>query len=317
MKLLKRSVTFSRSALLRIFQPILWQWEKRVFRLSAGQPSQPIFIIGAPRTGSTILYQALTNAYQFAYVDNTACTWHRNLRFGLWLSQKKWGKTPHKNFKANHGSTSKFGGHAPSECGQFWYRWLPRDRHFIDHDEVTDQMIQEIREEVLGAAGYLQRPLLFKNLNAGQRLRLLKKAFPDAKIIFVRRDPRFVTRSILRARKKVGTPANQWWSIMPPNVHDLLQLPESEMCAAQLYYLERQIEEDLTLFPDDNIRAVHYQELGEELVRQLAEWCGVPELPGGQMPEFLHDDPSSLSLQEREELDKLVSKYPFSKELFV
>ncbi|MEP3561479.1 MAG: sulfotransferase [Marinobacter sp.] len=277
----------------------------------------PTFIIGAPRTGSTILYQALTNAYQFAYIDNTACTWHRNLRFGLWLSQKKWGNTPHNNFKADHGNTSKFGGHAPSECGQFWYRWLPRDRHFIDHDEVTDRMVQEIREEVLGASGYLQRPLLFKNLNAGQRLRLIKKAFPDAKIIFVRRDPRFVTRSILKARKKVGTPTNQWWSIMPSNVNDLLQLPEPEMCAAQVYYLERQIEEDLTLFPEDNIRAVHYQELGEELVRLLAEWCGVPERPGEQMPEFMHDDPTSLPPQEREELDKLVSKYPFSKELFV
>jgi len=93
-------------------------------------------------------------------------------------------------------------------------------------------MVREIREEVKGASGYLQRPLLFKNLNAGQRLRLINKAFPDGKIIFVRHDPRFVTRSILKARKKVGTPANKWWSIMPPNVNDFLQLPESEMCAA-------------------------------------------------------------------------------------
>lgn len=317
MNLLKRSFNFGQTTLLRACQPVIWQLERRLFYLSPRERNQPIFIIGAPRTGSTILYQALTNAYQFAYIDNTACTWHRNLRFGLWLSQKKWGDTPHNNFKADHGNTRKFGGHAPSECGQFWYRWLAGHKHFIDHDEVTERMIQEVREEVLGASGYLKRPLLFKNLNAGQRLRLINRAFPDAKIVFVRRDPRFVTRSILKARKKVGTPANRWWSIMPPNVNDLLQLPEPEMCSAQVYYLERQIEEDLKLFSADNVRVVHYQEFGEELVHRLAEWCGVPERQSGKMPSFMHDDPAKLSPQEREELDKLVSKYPFSKELFV
>lgn len=309
-----------RSVVIRsadVICPILKIWENAKFREVEESKYQPIFIIGAPRTGSTILYQALTNAYRFAYIDNTACTWHRNLRFGLWLSQRKYGDTPHNNFKAEFGNTSKFGGHAPNECGQFWYRWLPRDRHFIDHDEVTDRMVREIRKEVLGASDFLQRPLIFKNLNAGQRLRFINRAFPDAKIIFVRRDPRFVTRSILKARKKVGTPTNKWWSIMPPNVNDLLQLPESEMCAAQVYHLERQIEEDLQLFPESNVRIINYQKLGGELVRRLAEWCGVPERRGGRMPEFVHDEPDSLSPQERAELEKLVNKYPFNKELFV
>jgi len=317
MKLIKRALTFGRSGFIRTCHPLILQWEKRVFQLSVRELNQPIFIIGAPRTGSTILYQALTNAYQFAYIDNTACTWHRNLRFGLWLSQKKWDNAPHNNFKANHGNTSKYGGHAPSECGEFWYRWLPRDRHFIDHDEVTDRMIQEIQEEVFGASSYLQRPLLFKNLNAGQRLRLINKAFPYAKIIFIRRDPRFVIRSIMMGRKKVGVKGGEWWGVMPPNVNDLLQLPEQEMCAAQVYHLERQIEEDLTLFPEENIRVVHYQQIGDQLVRQLAEWCSVPRRSGGEVPKFSHDVPSSLPHHEKEELDKLVSKYPFNKELFV
>jgi hypothetical protein len=314
---LKKITIRVKSVFLSLLQRFIACWEHSTFNTDSGSRTPPIFIIGAPRTGSTILYQALTNAYLFAYIDNTASTWYRNLRFGLWLSQKKYGNAPHNNFKADHGNTSTFGGHAPSECGQFWYRWLPRDRHFIDHDEVTDRMVREIQQEVLGASGYLQRPLLFKNLNAGQRLRFINRAFPDAKIVFVRRDPRFVTRSILKARKKVGIPANQWWSIMPPNVKDLLQLPEPEMCAAQVYYLERQIDEDLKLFPADNVRVVHYQELCEETVRQLADWCGVPSRPGGKVPEFMHDEPASLPPNEREELDELVRKYPFSKELFV
>jgi hypothetical protein len=278
---------------------------------------QPVFIIGAPRTGSTILYQALTNAYQLAYIDNTACTWHRNLFFGMWLSKKKYGDAPHNNFKADHGNTQKFGGHAPSECGGFWYRWLPRDRHFIDHYEVTNQMVSEIRAEVLGVTSSLGKPLLFKNLNAGQRLRLIKRAFPDAKILFIRRDPRFVIRSILKSRSRIGLNASQWWSIMPPNCEELAALPEPEMCAAQVYFIEKQIEEDLALFPVQNVQQIHYQAFDEELVHDLGNWIGVPRRAGGELPEFHHDDVKRLTAQEQEELTKLVEKYPFKKELFV
>jgi hypothetical protein len=317
LKVFKRALLAFQKVLLRNLQPFIWYWEKCFFYIPEHEPNQPIFIIGSPRTGSTILYQALTNAYQFAYIDNAACAWHRNLRFGMWLSKKKWGNLPHNNFQANHGDTCKFGAHAPSECGQFWYRWLSRSRHFIDHDDVSEQIIKEIREEIFGVTSYFQRPLLFKNLNAGQRLRLIIKAFPKAKIIFVRRDPRFVIRSIFNARKKVGIPPNQWWSIMPPNVNDLLQLPEFEMCAAQVYYLEHQIEEDIKLFPEDNVRTVHYNELDVGLVRQLAEWCGVPKRSGGKILDFVHDDPTKLPLEEREQLEKLVSKYSFRKEQFV
>lgn len=296
---------------------MLCLWENIRFRHVELDSNQPIFIIGAPRTGSTILYQALTNCFEVSYVDNLACAWHRNLRFGLWLSQKKYGNQPHGNFKADHGNTQRFGAHAPSECGQFWYRWLPKNRHFIDHHEVTEKMVSEIRSEVLGASNYLQRPLLFKNLNAGQRLRLIIKAFPSAKIIFVRRDPRFVIRSILRARKKVGTPNNRLWSILPPNYEELLSLSEGDMCAAQVFFLEKQIEDDLALFPKENIKEVHYQNLNASLVRDLAVWCGLEPREGGEIPHFHHDDPLDLQSEELEELDRLVKRYPFKKELFV
>lgn len=277
----------------------------------------PVFIIGAPRTGSTILYQALTNSHKVAYIDNKACAWHRNLRFGLWLSSLRYGEKPHNNFKAEHGSTANFGGHAPSECGAFWYRWLPTDRHFIDDHEVTPVMVKEIRGEVMGASHTLQRPLLFKNLNVGQRLRLIKKAFPDAKLIFVRRDPRFVVQSILKARERLGIEAGEWWSIMPPNFQELRELPEPEMCMAQVYSLEKQIEQDLRLFPSDNVREVFYQNMSASMIQDLGEWIGVDMKPQAEMPVFHEDSLERLAEQDLEKLSQLAAKYPFNKELFV
>lgn len=279
--------------------------------------ADPIFIVGSPRTGSTILYQALTNAYDVAYIDNLACRWHWNLRFGIWLSHREYGQTPHNNFHADLGSTRMFGGHAPSECGGFWYRWLSKKRHFVDYQDINSKMVEGIRSEILGASAFLKKPMLFKNLNAGQRLRLIRQAFPEAKILFIRRDPRFVIRSILKARQKAVAVDGEWWSIMPPNVEELKQLPEKKMCAAQVYYLEKQIEEDLTLFEPGNIREIHYQELSESLMRALADWMGVGPRVGGSLPVFHQDSIEDLSNNELKELNRIVSDFPFRKDLLI
>tara|TARA_A100001391_G_scaffold160_2_gene339 strand:+ start:40363 stop:41328 length:966 start_codon:yes stop_codon:yes gene_type:complete len=315
--ILRRALARAGHAGRAVLAPMVRVFENRYWRGACEEKYPPVFIIGAPRTGSTILYQALTNLYDLAYIDNTACRWHRNLRFGMWLSERLYGARAHDNFKAEHGNTSAFGGHAPSECGGFWYRWLPTDRHFVDHADVTEAMVAEIRAEVLGVSARLGKPMVFKNLNAGQRLRLIQRAFPDARLIFVRRDPRFVIRSILKARARVGAAAGQWWSIMPPNVEELKTLPEGSMCAAQAYFLEQQIIEDLALFPEQNVRIVHYQQLSKALIHELGLWTGAPARPGADCPSFQQDQPASLTGDERGELEKLAADYPFNKELFV
>lgn len=298
----------------KLISPLIKVWENYSFNIQDAKP--PVFIIGAPRTGSTILYQALTNAYQFAYIDNLACSWNRNLRFGMKKSWKVFGDCPHNNFRAEHGNTKQFGQHAPSECGNFWYRWLPRDRHFVDYDEVTNTMVTEIRREVLGVSDYLKRPILFKNLNVGQRLRLIHRCFPNAKIVIVRRDPRFVVRSIMRARYNLGISAGEWWSIMPPNFKELLSLPEGQMCAAQVYYLEQQIDKDIQLFEPEQVRNVHYQALSNDLLDELAVWTGARR-KSGQKPAFRKDNVDLLEVEELEQLNAWVSQYKFKKELFV
>lgn len=317
MTLLLRVLGFAIRLLKAGLSPFIRFFEARFLSGSDKDPYQPIFIIGAPRTGSTILYQAITNSYDVAYIDNIACGWHRNLRFGMWLSDRKYGSKPHHNFEADHGNTSRFGGHAPSECGGFWYRWLPKDRHFIDYSDITPVMIRELQSEIAGVSSCLKKPIIFKNLNAGQRLRLISQAFPGAKIIFVRRDPRFVIRSISRARQRVGVPESQWWSIMPRNVGALLSLPELEKCAAQVYYLEKQIEDDLELFPPENIKEVHYRDFDNALVHEIGEWIGVRTRLEYGLPDFQKDILAQLPSSEVLQLNALVETYPFSKELFV
>jgi hypothetical protein len=281
-----------KSGMLRLRSRIIRAWEYYFLRKYGRDPmgSQPVFIIGAPRCGSTILYQAITNYFDVLYIDNLACRWHDNLFYGFRLSRKRFGNKPHGNFEAEHGSTVVHGDHAPSECGQFWYRWLPSDRHFIDDNDITVAMVNGIRREIIAISNCYRRPVVFKNLNAGQRLRLLKRCFPDARFIHVRRDREPQVRSILAARHQLGIGQGEWWSVKPAGHKRMLELPEPEMVAAQVAGIEQQIEVDLRRFPHKHSMDVQMKDFSADLVVSIGAWLGLERRQDGTMPEFRRDD---------------------------
>jgi hypothetical protein len=312
---LNKYYNFALNQLAKFISPIIRRWELPKIQDYGKKPlqHQPVFIIGAPRTGSTILYQALTNLYDILYIDNLVCRFHRNLFFGFCISNRIYGANPHNTFKSYHGQTR--GAHSPSECGQFWYRWLPRDHHFIDYDEITPLMVEKIRREITAIINYFDKPIVFKNLNAGQRLRLLKKAFPGAKFIFIRRDPRFVALSILKGRKKVKAKKGFVWGIMPPNYKMIAKLDELDMCCAQIYYIEEQIIEDLSLFPNKNIKTIHYQELSLSLIAELANWMDLKKRVKFIKPFFRKDEITAGN--GIIEIENYLKKYSFDESLFI
>lgn len=293
--------------------PFLWGRKSRL----KNAKSEFVFIVGAPRTGSTILYQALTNCYEVKYIDNLAASWFKYLPFGMWLSHKKYGFNSHNNYMANHGGTTDFGEHAPSECGEFWYRWFSEEEHYINVNTVSERKVLEIKNELLKAAGPYPVPFIFKNLNMGQRLSVVKKIFPSAKIIFIRRDPRFVVNSIINARKSAGASVNEWWSIKPYNYKHLLKLDEVERCAAQVFYLEKQIIKDLELFEEANVKIVKNNELDENVIDDLARWIGIDKKNSTFFPVFRKDTATGLDRLASSEIQRVVNELPFDKSVFI
>lgn len=296
------------------FSPIIKLVEYPLFlKFGRSEKYAPLFIVGAPRTGSTILYQYITNVHDVLYYDNFVCLFFRNPRFGFWLDWIVYSGKPHNNFQAEHGNTAKHGLRAPSECGQFWYRWLPRDRHFIDHHEVTDKMVRQIGGEINTVMKYFGKPMVFKNLNAGQRLRLLSKAFPGAKVLYIKRDPFYTAQSIYLARKSKKVKENEWWSIKPKNFRSLQQENELKMSAAQVYFLEKQIEEDLTLFPQEQTLTIQYEDLcknTETWLESIDRYVGAGKRSGdAHVPEFAINNRIKLEDSMAEELRGYIDEY--------
>jgi hypothetical protein len=204
------------------------------------------------------------------------------------------GEKPHNNYQADHGRTR--GLHSPSECGQFWYRWLPKDHHFIDFDEITPRMVEEIRREITAVINCFDKPLVFKNLNAGQRMRLLTKCFPEAKFIFITRDPLYTAQAILKSKRLLGLKVNDFWSIMPPNILELLNLDGYEQIVKQVYFLEKQIVEDSGLVAQGAFHVMHLKDLSVSSISDLAAALGIHKGPGDPtQPDIYVNETRSIS----------------------
>jgi len=173
----------------------------------------PVFIVGAPRTGSTLLYQLLTQYFNTSYFDNLIHLARENVLFGFWLSNKIFKCRPHNSFKSKHGNTLKEGLHAPSEAGQIWLRWLPKHDNYFNIKDVSNENIEFIRNNISYVLNKFNKPLVIKNNYNGLRIPLLKEINSNSKIIFIKRDPFFTAQSIIKAREDIYSDRNKWWSV--------------------------------------------------------------------------------------------------------
>jgi len=220
-----------------------------------------IFIVGAPRTGSTILYQLMTHYFHVLYINNFICAFYQDIFVGFWLSRLLFPDTPHNCFNSSLGNTFQCGFKGPAECGNFWYRWLPREKHFIEKNDIDKKKQQEISQILSSIINRYNLPLVIKNLNAGQRMRLIHQVNPNAKFILIKRDPLYTAQSIWLSKHHIGLKPNQWWSIMPKNYDDLVKLTAHKQIVRQIFFLEKQILTDRSLFPEENFIVIQYENL--------------------------------------------------------
>jgi hypothetical protein len=299
----------------RVSSTIIAPWEKKkVKQFSENrEEKQPVFIIGAPRTGSTILYQMLTNKFNVLYIDNLVDQFHRNFYFGFCLSEKAFKHSAHNCFKSKHGNTLECGLRAPSESGGFWYRWLPKEHHYISKGSLPDRAVNEMRGNIFSVMNKFDKPLLFKNLNAGQRLGLISEIAPNAKFIYVKRDPMYTAQSIYKAKQKVGIQPDQWWSVKPKNYKDLLKLNPHEQIVKQIFFLEKQIEEDAKLFPKENFKTVQYLDFcnnTDQFIKNVGPFLGkdIRERQDAKRAEIRLNEKQSLPDEDFAKFEKEISK---------
>jgi hypothetical protein len=235
-----------------------------------GRP--PVFILGAPRSGTTLLYQLMVNRFNFAYFSNFTAAFYLAPVVGFWLARKRMRAVETENdpdaYRSAHGITQ--GPNGPNECGEFWYRWFPRGEHvYVAKGTTPNQVLHALRSEVLHVSEMMDASMLFKNVYNTMRIAPILEAIPEAVFLVCHRDPAATARSILRCRIGAGDGKEQWWSLPPKEIDEVRTHPYWDQVVEQVYYTYNQIDEDETDFGSERFLHVQYESLCRDVQAEL------------------------------------------------
>lgn len=203
---------------------------RRVDASVVDSPWPPIFVVGPPRTGSTLVAEALLRRFQLGYIPNVVALAPVMLARVARLSPRVVTSPPPGPI---HGGYHGFvpGLRSPSEAGKLVDRWLAAP---VDPEAL--------RGHLAALSHAAQAPVLLKSLTVGENLPALVRAFPRARYLRLRRDPIEVARSILEGRRRLGIPADGWWSVSPPGRDAVAHLSEEEQAAWQVVAIEQMLD---------------------------------------------------------------------------
>jgi sulfotransferase family protein len=200
-------------------------------------PYPPIFVVGAPRSGSTLLYQLLTDRFDVGYLANG----HARHPGAPSLVERIRGLVRGRraelgDYRSSFGGTT--GELGPSECGPFWYRFFPRRPHYTAADDFPTASRRKLRAAIGAFVDACSRPVVYKNLYNTARMEAIAAALPEALFIAIHRDLTANARSLLEGRLRVAGSYDSWWSVEPPGVERLRRLPAHEQVVEQVRALD-------------------------------------------------------------------------------
>lgn len=165
---------------------------------------RPIFIIGAGRSGSTVVHDILARHPQVAWLSAIGKRFPlRPAWNGLLLNALDWpvvGSRLAKRF-------------TPWECFDYWERHCTGFRRSCRDLRAEDVSVrtQKIMRHALEQLVTLRRPRLMLKATGWPRIGYLREIFPDAKFVHVMRDGRPVANSLLNVGWWLGWQGPQNW----------------------------------------------------------------------------------------------------------
>ena len=283
------------------------------------RPKLPIvFIVGAPRSGSTLLSQALAQTGSFSYVTNFVARFWMSPYIGMLIEEA----LNIRKLECNQSFVSKFGVTegwvGPHEFGYFWSRWFRfGETHQLNDKELEDIDLDTLRQELAALQSIYNKPLCCKYLPCGLHIPFLAERFQNSIFVLCHRQPVYNMQSLLLARRNILGDAGHWWSLRPKEYPDLLSASPYEQIAGQIYYTLKEIETSFSSLSPERFLHILYDDLcsqpREEVSRvvEAVNQMGVkvhwkPDLIPGQ---FESTDIKRISDEEFQKLHKVAKCY--------
>jgi len=249
----------------------------------------PIFIVGPPRSGTTLLYQLMVTAFNVSYLPNIANTFY--LCPVLATKVTKVLCPPYRSTWQSSFGVEK-GLMAPSEGGNVWNRWFPHVAR--EGYEYTMQLDPRDKVELVNMVNGIEKifdaPFLNKNVKMSVRIPALLGIYHNACFVIIERDFDEVVTSNIMMRQVFG---RTWMSVAPLEYNEIKGLPQEEQVTLQIKYVIDNMETDIARYEPLYTR-VAYSELITQpfsIIDHLA---------------------NTLKLELRDDTESLVERIPFS-----
>lgn len=226
-------------------------------------PRPLVLVVGAPRTGTTLLLQELAASGRVAYLGNLAARAWSRPSVGLLLQRVL--ADPSLQFRdeladvhealARPGRTSVLGKTSgalgPNEAWYVWRHHLGEGIGDVRHPLPDRDAWQRLAAALHEAAAADGRPLAAKAMIAWRDLPAAADAMPAARFVRVRRAREDIVDSVLQARVEHTGATTSWWSF---RTHAEPMGTPRRQVAAQVAAIEDRVDDLVARHPERSVQ---------------------------------------------------------------
>ncbi len=186
------------------------------------------FIIGPPRSGTTLLYELVVTRFQCGYFTNLAKRLFRVPVAATWLCRKEM-RTRQGSFNSVYGELE--GRAAPNEAGRIWAHWMPYAApYFLNQPGLTPI---RMRRKLAAIARISGQPMVIKNPILQSDMAQIVETFSNAVFLYIERDWADNARSLMKLRQdRTSGDHTGWVSLRPQGWEAYAQEnPLTQSCA--------------------------------------------------------------------------------------
>ena len=230
-----------------------------------------LFVMGPPRSGTTLMTQWLADTGEFSYPTNLLSRFYGAPILGAMiqriLTDQKYNFrneildfNSKIDYLSENGKTK--GALSPNEFWYLWRRFLPEDIEDLSSEELLKKTdVSEMKKEFLGIANVFEKPFICKGMICDFHIPFLNAVFEKCLFICMERNIDNNTRSLYKARIRQYGSAEHWYSFKTPNYNDLITIKDPyDQVRAQISTIQNGIREGLAEVPDNKKMSVVYED---------------------------------------------------------
>ncbi|WP_320178733.1 sulfotransferase [Roseovarius pacificus] len=190
---------------------LLWPLEVALERRAKSDDSPICFIVGPPRSGTTLLYEMVVTQFQCSYLSNLAKRLFRVPVAATWLCRNAI-RNRRGSFDSVYGELE--GNAAPNEAGRIWHYWMPYAApYFLDKPGLTPDRMRRKMAAICRLTGW---PMVIKNPILQSDMSQIATSFPNAVFLHIERDWSDNARSLMKLRQdRKSSDGTGWVSLRP------------------------------------------------------------------------------------------------------